>query len=753
MRFGKKKADVKNNILRTGILLSALLLGPLFCQHRALAAARDLNVETHTQEEIIEYVESHEKSGSLTYTQDPATTAPYSAGALSAKTQQDALDTLNEVRYIAGLSYDVTTDATYISQAQTGALVNYANDKLSHFPSQPEGMDKAMYDLGCIGTEKGNISWSSELQTLEEAILNGWMADQQPGNIATVGHRRWCLNPAMGKTGFGAVYGKNGTYGVMYAHDQSRQVSVQPTVVWPARNMPTEYFAADYPWSISSKTAFSDNVSVKVTRTGDNQVWNFSSTSADGYFNYNKQGYGQPYCLIFRPSGITGYYAGDEYHVQVMENQQATLDYTVTFFDVEKIPAGTTITLSSTSGKVSVSENEYWGMARVSLSDPSISMDKISISSSDESVAQAFLKNSILFIRGLKDGVAAITLSLSRDITATFYVTVGTGGNHTHTYSTDYVIEIEPTCTTAGRKYRYCTGCGVKTDITEISATGHSYGEWVVTKEASCEAAGVKESTCSVCGEKKTEEIPATGHDWDGGTVQKEATEKETGIKIYTCRHCKKVRSESIPATGKNEQPGRTEPNVPAVGSIVTDEKTGGIYRTTSSGTVEYQGAADKNASSVTVPQSVTLNGVSYQVTAIAANACKGSKKLAKVVIGSSVTSIGANAFSGCSRLKSVTLGKKVTAIGSKAFYKCTSLTKITIPASVASIGKQAFGGCKKLKSITIKTKKLTAKNVGGKAFKGIHAKAVIKVPKAKLKTYKKLLQAKGAGKSAKMKK
>ena len=69
------------------------------------------------------------------------------------------------------------------------------------------------------------------------------------------------------------------------------------------------------------------------------------------------------------------------------------------------------------------------------------------------------------------------------------------------------------------------------------------------------------------------------------------------------------------------------------------------------------------------------------------------------------------------------------------------------------TIGESAFSGCKKLKNITIKTKKLTTKKVGSKAFKGIHKKAVIKVPKSKLKAYKTMLKKRGIGKSVKVKK
>lgn len=132
----------------------------------------------------------------------------------------------------------------------------------------------------------------------------------------------------------------------------------------------------------------------------------------------------------------------------------------------------------------------------------------------------------------------------------------------------------------------------------------------------------------------------------------------------------------------------------------------------------------------VTVPLEVTIDGVTYKVTSIAGNAFKGTKKIKKIVIGSNITSIGKNAFAGCTSLTSITIGKNVT-----------------------KIGKNAFTGCKKLKSITIKTKKLTTKTVKKGAFNGISKKVVVKVPKSKYKTYKKLLPAKGLKKAAKIKK
>lgn len=110
--------------------------------------------------------------------------------------------------------------------------------------------------------------------------------------------------------------------------------------------------------------------------------------------------------------------------------------------------------------------------------------------------------------------------------------------------------------------------------------------------------------------------------------------------------------------------------------------------------------------SAVTIPASIKISGRAYKVTAIANNAFKGNKKLAKVTIG----------------------------------------------ANVKKIGKNAFNGCKNLKKVIIKTKKLTAKTIGKNAFKGINKKAVVKAPKNKVKSYNKIIKAKGAGKGVKVK-
>ena len=69
------------------------------------------------------------------------------------------------------------------------------------------------------------------------------------------------------------------------------------------------------------------------------------------------------------------------------------------------------------------------------------------------------------------------------------------------------------TCTEIGVTASYkCSVCGVTKGGEEIKKLGHSYGEVVITKKASCGVAGEKLLRCGNCGDTKTEIIPALTH-------------------------------------------------------------------------------------------------------------------------------------------------------------------------------------------------------------------------------------------------
>ena len=270
----------------------------------------------------------------------------------------------------------------------------------------------------------------------------------------------------------------------------------------------------------------------------------------------------------------------------------------------------------------------------------------------------------------------------------------------------------------------------------------HTHTEIRNQREATCTQTGYAGDTyCTDCDKLMStgKELAALGHDYKA-TVTKQPTTTEEGVRTYTCTRCSSSYTESIAKlTSPSPQPTATpsgKPETPSPqpkGTNLKDD-TGAAYKVTSANgktpAVQYLAPKSGTKGTVTVPSEVTIDGVTYKVTSIAGNAFKGTKKIKKIVIGSNITSIGKNAFAGCTSLTSITIGKNVT-----------------------KIGKNAFTGCKKLKSITIKTKKLTTKTVKKGAFNGISKKVVVKVPKSKYKTYKKLLPAKGLKKAAKIKK
>ena len=94
----------------------------------------------------------------------------------------------------------------------------------------------------------------------------------------------------------------------------------------------------------------------------------------------------------------------------------------------------------------------------------------------------------------------------------------------------------------------------------------------------------------------------------------------------------------------------------------------------------------------------------------------------------------------------------QITKIDAKAFRNLKRVTNITIGSNIKAIGKQAFASCKKRKTITIKSKKITEKGLDKKAFAGISKQTIIRVPKAKLKSYTKLFREKGLSKKVKVK-
>lgn len=269
-----------------------------------------LQVNTHSQEEIKDLFKTVglNLAQSIDYEQAPSSTDPFSAGQLSEETITQATGLLNLYRYVAGLDASVIPNAEYGEQSQAAALLMAADEDMSHGGlARPEGMSDELYELGSAGCARSNIA--AGYFTLQDAIM-GWVDDSSSNNIASVGHRRWILNPVMGQTGFGAVSAAasayRSMYSAMYAFDSSNSEATQTMVAWPAQNTPVELVGVETPWSISFDSMVDEtSVHVQVKSLSSGKVWNFSSDSADGDFYVSNAYYGSlAGCVVFRPSGI-----------------------------------------------------------------------------------------------------------------------------------------------------------------------------------------------------------------------------------------------------------------------------------------------------------------------------------------------------------------------------------------------------------------------------------------------------------------
>lgn len=344
----KTKVKKRVSIILTMALCITLGSSYVRADDTSASTAKGINVAYHTQEEIRNFCNENGVTlrDALTYAQEPVVSGDYSAGKLSDETLDSAVKMLNCVRYIAGISYNVKVTDSYNSLAQTATLVNYVNNRLSHYPAKPADMDESLYELGVEGASSSNIAWASwKGCSMNWTIVDSWMEDGDDYNIDRVGHRRWLINPKMKYTGFGAVSGNRGTYSAVYAFDTKNSKAAEYGVAWPAQNMPVEYFGAGFPWSVSmGSTVDISSVKVKLTRESDNKTWNFSSSEADGYFNVNNDGYGQKGCIIFRPDTDEDYEAGDVYNVSITGlGDGKDVSYSVNFFELGKISKPTEV--------------------------------------------------------------------------------------------------------------------------------------------------------------------------------------------------------------------------------------------------------------------------------------------------------------------------------------------------------------------------------------------------------------------------
>ena len=138
-------------------------------------------------------------------------------------------------------------------------------------------------------------------------------------------------------------------------------------------------------------------------------------------------------------------------------------------------------------------------------------------------------------------------------------------------------------------------------------------------------------------------------------------------------------------------------------------------------GGASYQGTGQKNEvifsgtdsvrkGAVSVPDTVTVNGVTCKVTTIGEGAFAGNKKIKKVTLGKNVKTIGKGAFKNCTSLKSVKFPAGIKTLSAQAFYNCRKIKQIKLPTSVRTIGKGTFKNCVSMKKFSLGKKTAAGK-------------------------------------------
>jgi len=256
------------------------------------------------------------------------------------ETARGALRRLREYRCAAGVPWENLTldrDMNEKCAAATEILVRLG--RMTHHIDKNPGVPKDIFELGKEGAKKSNLHQIGNLPS----SVDGFMRDSGPSNIDAVGHRRWCLGPAMAKTGFGL----SGKYVAMWATDKSAETVPQWDIIaFPPRGyMPANLFASTNAWHVSLHPSEYDLGDRRAVRASVRRVPSVTTSRAkiqrippleNDHLSTCEKNLGSGPAVIFRPKGAT-VRAGAVYFVTIEgltgpDGEERRIEYFVAFF-------------------------------------------------------------------------------------------------------------------------------------------------------------------------------------------------------------------------------------------------------------------------------------------------------------------------------------------------------------------------------------------------------------------------------------
>jgi len=207
-----------------------------------------------------------------------------------------ALARLQQYRFLCGVPWEeLVRDELMDAHAQAGAELCQRIGRLDHNPENP-GMDEDEYRFAYKGTSSSNLSMGPPIP----GSIDAYMDDSDPRNIDRVGHRRWCLNPPMRKTGFG----KAGRFSAMWSFDRSGGGTHREPILYPpAGYVPNDMFGPRHAWSVmlpggAGRRVSMAELSITITELDERYLPVGEALELDHEGNSNG-------LLIFRPAGLS----------------------------------------------------------------------------------------------------------------------------------------------------------------------------------------------------------------------------------------------------------------------------------------------------------------------------------------------------------------------------------------------------------------------------------------------------------------
>jgi len=195
------------------------------------------------------------------------------------------------------------------------------------------------------------------------------------------------------------------------------------------------------------------------------------------------------------------------------------------------------------------------------------------------------------------------------------------GSYGSHTYSSNWIIDIQPTCTSTGSKSQHCVTCGIHGNVVHIPATAHNW---------------LSNGVCSTCGTRNSSNnsTQSNGYVFELGEVIEVNGVEYVITKLSRTRNC-----------------------------------------------VEASGCVNENKKSIVIPGNVTYKGKKFSITEIDDDAFGEMAKLKKVTIGVNVTKIGNRAFENCENLRDITIkSKNLKKVGKSAFKGIDKEAVVKVP-------------------------------------------------------------------------